>query len=145
MRAAAHTVAVLIEAADSALLVGFVLAAAGSVLRGGGPERVRLLMAGGAVLALNFKTGATLLKTLDLPTWDRIAAFAAILALRTALKRAFAAERAALAAAAGPTGWTGNDQAGRPGQRRPGSGLRAWMSAHLRTRATPRANSADLQ
>ena len=146
LAAAAHTVAVLIEAAGSALLVGFVLAAGGALLRGGGGlERARLLVAEGAVLALNFKTGATLLKTLDLPTWDRIAAFAAILALRTALKRAFAAERAALAAAAGPTGWTGNDQAGRPGQRRPGSGLRAWMSAHLRTRATPRANSADLQ
>ncbi len=51
-------------------------------------------MAEGAVLALSFKTGATLLKTLDLPNWDRIAAFAAILALRTALKRAFAAELA---------------------------------------------------
>lgn len=51
-------------------------------------------MVEGAVLALSFKTGASLLKTLDLPTWDRIAA---ILALRTALKHASAAEQAALA------------------------------------------------
>jgi uncharacterized membrane protein len=58
-------------------------------------------MAEGAVLALRFKTGATLLKTLDLPNWERIAAFAAVLALRTALKRAFAAERAALVSADG--------------------------------------------
>ena len=92
----AHAVAVLIEAAGSALLVGFVLGAWFSLLRGQRLEQARLLVAEGAVLALSFKTGATLLKTLDLPTWDRIAAFAAILALRTALKRAFAAEQAAL-------------------------------------------------
>ena len=102
--ATAHAVAVLIEAADSALLVGVVLGAGAALLRGEGPERARLLVAEGAVLALSFKTGATLLKTLDLTTWDRITAFAAILALRTALKRAFAAEQAALAAAAGRPG-----------------------------------------
>ena len=104
LAATAHTVAVLIEAVGGALLVGFVLSAGAALLRGGGLERARLRVADGAVLALSFKTGATLLKTLDLPTWDRIAAFAAILALRTALKRAFAAEQAALAAAAGRPG-----------------------------------------
>jgi uncharacterized membrane protein len=97
MHAAAHTIAVLIEAAGSALLVGFVLAACNALLRRGELERARLLVAEGAVLALSFETGATLLKTLDLPNWDRIAAFAAILALRTALKHAFASEQAALA------------------------------------------------
>lgn len=95
---AAHAAAVLIEAAGSLLLVGFVLTACGVLARGGGPERARLLVAEGAILALSFKTGATLLKTLDLPNWERIAAFAAILALRTALKRAFTAERTALGA-----------------------------------------------
>ncbi len=107
LAALAHAVAVPIEAAGSALLVGFVLAACGALARGGGPDRARLLVAEGAVLALGFKTGAALLKTLDLPNWERIAAFAAILALRTALKRAFAVERAALlaaAAAGGPGG-----------------------------------------
>ena len=88
LAAVSHAVAVLIEAAGSVLLVGFVLAAGGALLRGGGLERARLLIAEGAVLALSFKTGATLLKTIDLPTWDRIAAFAAVLALRTVLKRA---------------------------------------------------------
>ena len=75
-----------------------------ALLRGGAPEEARLLVAEGAVLALGFKTGAALLKTLDLPTWERIAAFAAVLALRTALKRAFAAEAAAIAAARGRAG-----------------------------------------
>ena len=82
MHAVAHAAAVLIEAAGSALLAGFVAAACGVLLRGGAPERARLLVAEGAVLALSFMTGATLLKTFDLPSWDRIAAFAAILAFR---------------------------------------------------------------
>ena len=56
-------------------------------------------MAEGTVLALSFKSDAALLKTMGLPNRDRIAAFGAVLALRTALKRASAAERAALAAA----------------------------------------------
>lgn len=100
LAAVAHGAAVLIGAAGSVLLAGFVFGACGALLRGEGPERTRLLVAEGAVLALSCKTGATLLRTLDLPTWDRIAAFAAILALRTMLKRAFTAERIAPAAAA---------------------------------------------
>ena len=107
LAALAHAVAVPTEAAGSALLVGFVLAAGGALARGGGPDRARLLVAEGAVLALSFKTGATPLKTLDLPNWGRIAASVAILAPRTALKRAFAAEQVALLAAAavgGPGG-----------------------------------------
>jgi uncharacterized membrane protein len=94
----AHALALAIEAAGSLALVAFVVAACLALLRGRGPEAARLLVAEGAVLALSLKTGATLLKTLDLPSWDRIAAFAAVLALRTALKHVFAAERAALAA-----------------------------------------------
>ena len=127
LAALAHAVAVPIEAAGSALLVGFVLAACGALARGGGPDRARLLVAEGAVLALGFKTGAALLKTLDLPNWERIAAFAAILALRTALKRAFAAEQAALlaaAAGAAPAAHAGSGRAAsRPRRWRPGAGL----------------------
>ena len=70
-------------------------------------------MAEGAVLALSLKIGATLLKTPDLPNWDRIAAFAAILALRTTLKRAFAAEQAVLAATIGG-GPGGGERTGGP-------------------------------
>jgi hypothetical protein len=67
LAAAAHAVAVLIEAAGSFLLVGSVPAARAALAQGGGPERARLLVAKGAVLTLSFKTGAALLKTLDLP------------------------------------------------------------------------------
>ena len=128
LAAMAHAVAALIEAAGSALLVGFVLAACGVLARGGGPERARLVVAEGAVLALSFKTGATLLKTLDLPSWEQIAAFAAILALRTALKRAFAAR--------GPR-WP-RPPAGRAPTIRAGAGPEARISARIRSRAPPR-------
>ena len=92
----AHLAAVLIEAAGSALLLGYVLAALAALVRRHGLERSRLLLADGAVLSLGFKTGASLLKTLELGTWQQIGSFVAILALRTILKRAFAAERATL-------------------------------------------------
>ncbi len=92
----AHLVATLIEAAGSAILVGYVVAAIAALGRGHGPERSRLLLADGAVLSLGFKTGASLLKTLELGTWQQIGSFVAILALRTVLKQAFASERAGL-------------------------------------------------
>ncbi|MGI4802228.1 MAG: DUF1622 domain-containing protein [Janthinobacterium lividum] len=86
-----------IEAAGSALLLGYVLAALLALARQHGLERCRLMLANGAVLSLGFKTTATLLKTLELNTWNQIGVFAAVLALRTVLKRAFVAEKASLA------------------------------------------------
>lgn len=92
----AHAVAVLIEAAGSALLLAYVLAALARLLGRNGVVRAQLLLAEGAVLSLGFKTGATLLRTIDLGTWHQIGLFLATLALRTLLKRAFAAERKAI-------------------------------------------------
>jgi uncharacterized membrane protein len=93
---AAHLLALLIEATAGLVVAAHVLAALGAVLRGRGPEAARLIVAEGAVLALSLEAGAALLKTLHLPGWPQIAAFAAILALRTVLKRVFAAEQARL-------------------------------------------------
>lgn len=92
----AHIAAIGIEAAGSLLLLGYVLAALLALPRRHGLERSRLLLADGAVSALGFKTGASLLKMLELGTWRQIGAFVAILALRTVLKHAFAADRAAV-------------------------------------------------
>ena len=92
-------VALAIEAAGSVLLVGYVLAALFALARQHGLERCRLLLADGAVFSLGFKTAASLLKTLELNTWHQIGAFAAVLTLRTILKRTFAAEKASLAGA----------------------------------------------
>ena len=88
--------ALLIEAAGSALLLGYVMAALLALARRSGLERCRLLLADGAVFSLGFKTATSLLKTLELNTWHQIGAFVAVLALRTVLKRAFAAEKASL-------------------------------------------------
>ena len=49
--------------------------------------RGRQLVADGVISALGFKTAATLLRTLELQTWSAIGMFAAILALRTSIKR----------------------------------------------------------
>ena len=90
-------VALAIEAAGSALLLGYVLAALLALARQHGLERCRLLLADGAVFSLGFKTAASLLKTLELNTWHQIGAFLAVLTLRTVLKHAFAEEKASLA------------------------------------------------
>ena len=90
-------VALAIEAAGSALLLGYVLAALLALARQHGLERCRLLLADGAVFSLGFKTAASLLKTLELNTWHQIGAFLAVLTLRTILKRAFVTEKTILA------------------------------------------------
>ncbi len=56
----------------------------------------RLHIAEGVLSGLSFKVTATLLKTLVLLSWNQIAAFAAVLALRTLLKRLFTWEAAKL-------------------------------------------------
>ena len=93
---AIHLAAVLIE------FGGGLFAAAGCVrglaalvaARGShdGIVRARLLVADGIIAALGFKTAATLLKTIELQTWNAIAAFAAILTLRTVVKQVLVRE-----------------------------------------------------
>ena len=55
-------------------------------------NRARLLLANGVVGALGLMTASTLLKTITLASWSAIGMFAAVLALRTLVKRALAAE-----------------------------------------------------
>ena len=58
--------------------------------------RGRLIVADGVVSALGYKTAATLLKTIELQTWTAIGLFAAILTLRTLVKRVLVWEEARL-------------------------------------------------
>ena len=58
--------------------------------------RRSLLVADGIVAALGYKTAATLLKTLELQTWNAILMFAAVLALRTVVKRVLVWEKGRL-------------------------------------------------
>ncbi|WP_237724811.1 DUF1622 domain-containing protein [Deinococcus alpinitundrae] len=97
--------ALIIEGVGSLALVGYVLAALWALLHGWNETnaaRARLLIADGALTALNFKVGATLLKTLDVQTWHQIALFVALFALRTLLKRFFTWERRQLRFPAAP-------------------------------------------
>jgi len=57
-----------------------------------GAESMRRIMAGGVVTALSLMTAATLLRTITLRSWSAIGMFAAILALRTLVKRTLSAE-----------------------------------------------------
>ena len=58
----------------------------------------RLAVAAGIVAALGFKAAATLLKTIELRSWNSILMFVAIFALRTFIKQAVVREEADLQA-----------------------------------------------
>lgn len=88
-----HTGVLLIDLVAAVVIAGYVAAALVKLARGGGVEEARLIVAEGAVLGLSFKVAATLLKTLELHTWDQILMFAAILAMRTILKQLFLWEK----------------------------------------------------
>ena len=77
----------LIELAGALLIVGHCVGALVLLVRTGDPVRVRLLVIEGALWGLSLKTAASLLKTIEVRDWTQIAAFAAILSLRTMLKQ----------------------------------------------------------
>jgi uncharacterized membrane protein len=80
----------LIELIGSLILIRYVIAAI-IVLIGGYRhlEHAQYLIADGALIALNFKLAGTLLKTIELKSWQQIFTFSMILLLRTLLKRLF--------------------------------------------------------
>lgn len=89
----------LIEFAGALFITGYVLAALITLVRVGGITQARLLVIAGVIWGLDFKVAGSLLKTILVArSWDQIAIFAAILALRTVLKRVFLWERGQLLA-----------------------------------------------
>jgi uncharacterized membrane protein len=87
---------VVIEFIGALLIVAHILVAIISLLRGKSIAEARLLAADGAIMGLSFKLAGTLLKTIELHTWQQILLFVAIFALRTVLKRIFTWERVRL-------------------------------------------------
>jgi uncharacterized membrane protein len=85
--------AYLIEFGGGLLIVGYIVAAIIVLLRTGNITQARLLAADGAIMGLSFKLAGTLLKTIELHTWQQILMFAAIFALRYGLKRLFTWEQ----------------------------------------------------
>jgi uncharacterized membrane protein len=85
-----------IEFIGALLIIGYILAAIISLARTGNITRARLVVADGVITGLSFKLAGTLLKTIELHTWQQILMFVAIFALRTVLKQLFTWERARL-------------------------------------------------
>lgn len=76
----------LFEIAGSLVIAAYALVALVVLPRDGEIDRARILVIDGALNGLTIKVAASLLKTIDLHTWDQLLAFAGILALRTVLK-----------------------------------------------------------
>jgi uncharacterized membrane protein len=87
---------VVIEFIGALIIVGYVVAALVSLFRTRNIVQARLLVAEGAITGLSFKLAGTLLKTIELHTWEQILLFVAIFALRTILKRLFTWEQSRL-------------------------------------------------
>jgi Ca2+/Na+ antiporter len=82
-----------IQLLAACVIVIHLAAALMAIGRTGSIPRARLTAADGVIAGLGLITAATLLKTIELRTWNQIALFTVVLALRTLLKRLFAWER----------------------------------------------------
>ena len=81
--------AALIEFVGALFIIGYLLTALLTLLHTRDVQLARLQGATGAVTGLSFKLAGTLLKTIQLHTWQQIFLFVAIFTLRTLLKRVF--------------------------------------------------------
>jgi hypothetical protein len=91
------TAAALIEF-GGALIVAYAVLRALLAIGARAPiAEARLIVIGGVLGALGFKTAATLLKTLQMGSWDVVGRFAAILLLRILVKQLFVWEKSRLA------------------------------------------------
>ncbi len=92
-------VAGFVELFGAFIIAFYALGSLTALVKPNSSDRIRaarLHIAEGVLAGLTFKVAATLLKTLILFSWTQIAAFAAVLALRTLLKHLFAWEAAKL-------------------------------------------------
>jgi uncharacterized membrane protein len=86
----------IIEFMGACVIVFYILKACQFLLSGGNVTEARLLVANGVIVSLNFKLAGTLIKTIELHSWQQILLFSAIFILRTALKRFFTWEQTRL-------------------------------------------------
>jgi len=83
----------LIEFGGALMVVVFCAVAVWSVLREHEPVKARHWVALGALMGLNFKLAATVLKTLYVVSWSQVGMLAFVIGLRTVLKWTFVRER----------------------------------------------------
>jgi hypothetical protein len=79
----------VIDVASALIITGYCSAAFFKALRFRTSAKAHALVAQGALLGMNIKLVTAALKTIELQTWNQIGLFAAILVLRTMLKRTF--------------------------------------------------------
>ncbi|WP_126577895.1 DUF1622 domain-containing protein [Tengunoibacter tsumagoiensis] len=87
----------IIEFVGALVIIGYIVAALIALIRRLDIHQARLLVIDGVINSLSFKVAGSLLKTIELRTWQQILMFVAIAALRIILKRVFVWERAELA------------------------------------------------
>jgi uncharacterized membrane protein len=87
-----------IQLLAGAVIAIHVAAALVAVTRTGGIAQARLTAANGVIAGLGFLAAATLLRMIELHTWNQIALLAVVLTLRTLLKRLFTWERSRILA-----------------------------------------------
>lgn len=86
----------IIEFVGAWLIVIYIIVAIFVLFHSKDIVRARLIVADGVITGLSFKLAGTLLKTIELHTWQQILMFVAIFALRTILKMLFTWERGRL-------------------------------------------------
>ena len=90
------TLAALIEFGGAVIVAVAVVRALAGLATGGSIGEARLIVIGGSLSALGYKSAATLLKAIELGSWHGIGTFAAIFTLRTVIKQLLVWERSRL-------------------------------------------------
>ncbi|MCX5873050.1 MAG: hypothetical protein NTY51_07420 [Deltaproteobacteria bacterium] len=78
-----------IEILSSAVIFGYCVAGFAVFLQGRDRLRTQILVANGTLLGMNLKLVGALLKTIELQTWNQLALFVVIFALKTVIKKVF--------------------------------------------------------
>ena len=94
--------AALIEFGGAIIIAIAVVRSLLTLVGEGGIAGARRQVIAGTLSALGFKTAATLLKVIELGTWQSIGVFAAIFTLRSIVKQLFVWEQTRLTADAAP-------------------------------------------
>ncbi|MEI6135527.1 MAG: DUF1622 domain-containing protein [Desulfomonile sp.] len=78
-----------IEIVSSVIIFGYCAAGFAFFISGKDGFTIKTLVANGTLLGMNLKLVGALLKTIELQTWNQLALFVVIFALRTIIKKVF--------------------------------------------------------
>jgi hypothetical protein len=78
-----------IEILSSVIIFSYCVAGFVIFMNGRDRLRIQIIVANGTLLGMNLKLVGALLKTIELQTWNQLALFVVIFALRTIVKKVF--------------------------------------------------------